>query len=133
MLAEAFFAKLESASRLLNANQVSFRGCEFRLRIRDIGHSHQFIDVFGRYREYPLSQRSLHLVKAGAHHDGDALAAEPAGRAAAHPGPGQAHRPRVHDVHPRQLHVSTRSAVTIEKGFNAGAKLIEGVICRNGE
>jgi hypothetical protein len=63
MLAEAFFAKLESASRLLNANQVSFRGCEFRLRIRDIGHSYQFIDVFGRYREYPLSQLSLHLVK----------------------------------------------------------------------
>jgi len=63
ILAEAFFAKLEIASRLLNGNQVSFRSYEFRLRIRNIGHSCQFIDVFGRYREYPLSQLSLHLVK----------------------------------------------------------------------
>lgn len=63
ILAEAFFAKLEIASRLLNGDQVSFRSYEFRLRIRNIGHSCQFIDVFGRYREYPLSQLSLHLVK----------------------------------------------------------------------
>jgi hypothetical protein len=55
---------LEIASRLLNGNQVSVSGYRFRLRIRNLGYLDQLIDIFGRYREYPLGQLSLHLVKA---------------------------------------------------------------------
>lgn len=64
MLAEAFFAVLEIASRLLNGNEVSFSGHRFRLEIRNLGNKGQFVDIFGRYREYPLDQLSLHLLRA---------------------------------------------------------------------
>jgi hypothetical protein len=64
MLAEAFWAKWRSLSRLLTGSHVSISGYESRPRIRNLGQSQQPLDVFGRCREYPLGQLSLHLVEA---------------------------------------------------------------------
>jgi hypothetical protein len=64
MLAEAFFAKWRSLSRLLNGSQVPISGYYFGPEIQNLGRLPHFMDIFGRYREYPLGQLSLHLVKA---------------------------------------------------------------------
>jgi hypothetical protein len=64
MLSEGFCAVLEIASRLCNGNQVAFNGLRSGPKIRNLGHLRQLIDTSDTYRECPLGQLSLHLVKA---------------------------------------------------------------------
>jgi hypothetical protein len=67
MLAEAIFAYWTSRVRLHSDNPVSFSSYQSRYKLRDLGCKGRFMDIFGRYREYLMDQRNLHLVQLSLH------------------------------------------------------------------